>query len=75
MIKEKEEIAEKQKIPLQMNEKETIETAIEALQKVLGVDFKSNQVEAAIVTKDKPRFRLLTEKEIDNYLTSISEKD
>jgi len=75
LMKEKEETAEKQKVPFQMNEKETIEMAIEALQKVLGVDFKSNQVEAAIVTKSQPRFRLLTEKEIDSYLTAISEKD
>jgi len=75
LVKEKEEAAIRQEVPFQMREKETVEVAIEALQKVLGVDFKSNQVEAAIVTKSNPRFRLLTEKEIDNYLTAISEKD
>ena len=49
--------------------------SIEALQKVLGVDFKSNQVEVAVCSKDRTRFRSLEEKEIDEYLTIISEKD
>jgi len=60
---------------LNLNEAETVEFAIEALQKVLGVDFKSNQVEVAVVSKDRTRFRSLGEKEIDEYLTRISEKD
>lgn len=58
-----------------LNSRETIESAIESLQKVLGVDFKSNEVEVGIVTKQDSRFRLLTQKEIEEYLTSISEKD
>mmetsp|Transcript_6313 Transcript_6313/g.10410 ORF Transcript_6313/g.10410 Transcript_6313/m.10410 type:complete len:269 (-) Transcript_6313:171-977(-) len=69
---------EKEKKPVKLNlktEKETVEFAIEALQKVLGVDFKSNQVEVAVVSQNKTRFRVLGEKEIDQYLTSISEKD
>ena len=60
---------------LNLNEKETVEFAIEALQKVLGVDFKSNQVEVGVVTENNTKFRSLTEKEIDEYLTAISEKD
>ena len=58
-----------------LNERQTVEAAIESLQKVLGVDFKPNQVEVAIVTKEDSRFRLLTEKEIDDYLNSIADKD
>eukprot|EP01084_Bolivina_argentea_P207229 353613_1 len=60
---------------LNLNERETVEFAIEALQKVLGVDFKSNQVEVSICTKNNKKFTSLTEKEIDEYLTAISEKD
>ena len=57
------------------NKQETIEFAIEALQKVLGVDFKSNQVEVAVVTQNYTKFSLLKQKEIDDYLTAISERD
>ena len=62
-------------LTLNIDEKETVEFAIEALQKVLGVDFKSNQVEVAVCSAQNTRFRSLTEKEIDEYLTAISEKD
>merc|ERR1712099_105187 len=60
---------------LNLNERETVEFAIEALQKVLGVDFKSNQVEVAVCSKDRTRFRTLEETEIDEYLNVISEKE
>eukprot|EP00485_Elphidium_margaritaceum_P008435 CAMPEP_0202696116 /NCGR_PEP_ID=MMETSP1385-20130828/9466_1 /ASSEMBLY_ACC=CAM_ASM_000861 /TAXON_ID=933848 /ORGANISM="Elphidium margaritaceum" /LENGTH=267 /DNA_ID=CAMNT_0049352227 /DNA_START=41 /DNA_END=844 /DNA_ORIENTATION=- len=60
---------------LDLDEKGTVEFAIEALQKVLGVDFKSNQVEVAVVTKNNLRFSVLSEQKIDAYLTAISEKD
>jgi len=56
-------------------EHETIMCAIEALQKVLQVDFKSNQCEVAVVSVKNPAFRVLSEKEIDKYLTELSEKD
>jgi len=71
---EKKEDEGKSKV-LNLNERETVEFAIEALQKVLGVDFKSNQVEVAVCSKDRTRFRSLEEKEIDEYLTVISEKE
>jgi len=77
MMKEKQEEKKEDKTAtkLDLNEKETVEFAIEALQKVLGVDFKSNQVEVGVVTESNTKFRSLTEKEIDEYLTAISEKD
>jgi len=60
---------------LKLNERETVEFAIEALQKVLGVDFKSNQVEVAVCSKGNTKFRSLNEKDIDEFLTAISEKE
>ena len=75
-IKKEIDESKEDRIPLfGKNEKETVEYAIEALQKVLGIDFKSNQVEVAVVTKNKRKFKLLSQKEIDQYLTDISEKD
>jgi len=77
--KNKDDAKEKEKSQgsnaLNLNERETVEFAIEALQKVLGVDFKSNQVEVAVCSKTNTKFRTLPEKQIDEYLTAISEKD
>jgi len=72
---EQKEDAKTAPIKLNLNERETVEFAIEALQKVLGVDFKSNQVEVAVCSAKNTKFRSLAEKEIDEYLTAISEKD
>jgi len=53
----------------------TVMLAIEALQETLGVDFKSNEVEIAVVTSKDTKFRRLAESEIDGFLTEISERD
>ena len=61
---------------IDLNETQTIETAIEALQKVLGIDYKANQVEIAVVsTKKDYSFRKLSEKEIEQHIINISERD
>jgi len=52
-----------------------IETAILALQTVVGSDLKPNDLEVAVLTKQQPRFRILTEQEIDTHLTNISDRD
>jgi 20S proteasome subunit alpha 1 len=58
-----------------LNEKETIETAITCLQTVVGSDLKATDLEVAIVSKRNPIFRTLSEQEIDAHLTAISERD
>lgn len=54
---------------------ETIETAILALQTVVGADLKPTDLEVAICTQENPTFTVLTVAQIDEHLTRISDRD
>jgi len=54
---------------------QAVETGILCLQHVTGVDLKSNDLEVAVVTTENPKFKLLTETEIEHHLTTISDRD
>ncbi|GFS50440.1 proteasome subunit alpha type-6 [Trichonephila inaurata madagascariensis] len=54
---------------------EAIQLAISALSTVLSADFKPNEIEVGVVSKDQRRFRKLTESEIETHLNAIAEKD
>ena len=55
--------------------KKTIQVAINCLLTILSADFKPIEIEAAVVSKDQPKFTILKEAEIDRRLTAIAEKD
>ncbi|CAD6223043.1 GSCOCG00005365001-RA-CDS [Cotesia congregata] len=73
--------ATQRKVPKKLKKKqnynhdETIQLAITCLSTVLSVDFKPSEIEVGVVSKDNPKFRVLTEQEIDKHLTAIAEKD
>ena len=60
---------------LQLSQVELVRMAIDALQTVLSLDLKPADLEVAVVSKDQPKFTILTEQEIDDHLTAIAEKD
>ena len=54
--------------------RQTVETAITVLQAVTSSDFKANEVEVGYCNVENPRFRKLTEAEIENVLNDLADK-
>eukprot|EP00657_Telonema_sp_P-1_P004397 TRINITY_DN20166_c0_g1_i1.p1 TRINITY_DN20166_c0_g1~~TRINITY_DN20166_c0_g1_i1.p1 ORF type:complete len:130 (-),score=28.95 TRINITY_DN20166_c0_g1_i1:114-503(-) len=53
----------------------TVQLALGTLQTTLGMDLKPAGVEVGVVTRDNPKFRSLTEEEVDAHLVAIAERD
>ncbi|RUP50509.1 nucleophile aminohydrolase [Jimgerdemannia flammicorona] len=59
----------------QLDEEETVELAITTLSSILAADFKSSEIEVGLVSSTSPKFRTLSEAEIEEHLQKIVEKD
>ena len=54
---------------------QAVQVAIQCLQNVLSADFNASELEVAVVTRENPTFRPLSEAEIDAHLVAIAERD
>ena len=56
----------------ELDEAKTIEMAISCMQYVLATDFKSAEIEVAVISAGS-KFRRLTDEDIDGHLNAIAE--
>jgi 20S proteasome subunit alpha 1 len=54
---------------------ETIQLAIQSLGSVLSSEVKSSEIEVAVCSSENREFKVLQDKDVDQYLTTIAEKD
>lgn len=58
-----------------LDKDETILTCIRSLASIYAADFRSGEIEIAVVSKDERAFKTLTTEEIDAYLTTLAEQN
>ena len=57
------------------NSRETVEVAIQVLQAVVSSDFKASEIEIGYANVEQPKFRRLSEQEIENVLNDIADRN
>ena len=58
-----------------LDEAESIKLAILTLQTVIGQEFKSNDIEIGVVSREHPLFAKLSAEKVEYYLNEVSKKD
>ncbi len=58
-----------------LDENEAIKLAILTLQTVIGQEFKSNDIQIGIATKENPKFGKLAADKVEYFLNEVSKKD
>ena len=58
-----------------LDEAEAIKLAILTLQTVIGQEFKSNDIEIGVVSRENPVFGKLSSERVEYYLNEVSKKD
>ncbi|XP_068173376.1 proteasome 20S subunit alpha 6, like isoform X1 [Antennarius striatus] len=59
----------------ELSEDGAVQLAVSCLSSVLNMDFKAGDLEVGVVSREHPKFRTLTEDEVEAHLVAIAERE